>query len=166
MHHRIVECRVKLFAQAFDGGNAHLLKCGIELGHDHFHAFAVGFVLGALLQGALQIVVYRQKTGNRVCLDVAVQGVLLLLAALAEIVIFRTDTQIPIIQGSLFLLQGFNFFLLLGALEQTAFFLFALILGGRAVCVISINGFRCRLFFRLISARMANPTERRIYYGE
>ena len=108
MHHRVMEGGVKLLAQAFDLGDTQLLHGGVELGHDHLHAPAVGLVLGGLVQGPDQIVVHRQELLQGLGLDVGIEAVLLLLAAFTEIVILGAEAQVLVIQGGVLVL-AFSF---------------------------------------------------------
>ena len=109
MHDCIMERRVELFSLALDRGYAEFFQGGAELCHDHFHTLAVCLVFGTLLQGALQIVVYRQKSADCIGFDIPVQGVFFLLAAFAEVVVFRTEAQIPVIQGRLLFFKRLYF---------------------------------------------------------
>ena len=89
MHHRVVELRVELLPERFGLRHAQLFKRLAELVHDHLHALAVGLVLRALVERADQIVIHRQKLRHGVGLDVGIEAVLFLLAALAVVVILR-----------------------------------------------------------------------------
>ena len=101
VHDRVVESGVKLLAQALNLGDAQLLHGGVELGHNHLHTTAVGLVLGGLVQGPNQIVIHRQELFQGLGLDVGIETVLFLLAALAEIVILGAETQVLVVQGGI-----------------------------------------------------------------
>ena len=107
MHDGVVLVGIKGLAQAIDLLHTQLFQGGVELGHDHLHALAVGLVLGALLQGPLQVVIHRQELLHGVGFDFAVEIVLFLLAAASEVVILGANAQVLVVECGLFLFQDF-----------------------------------------------------------
>ena len=150
--------RIEFFTKALNLRDAQFLQRGAELRHDHLDAFLVGFILGVLFQGALQIIVDRQELCHGVGLDVAVERILFLLTALAEVVVLRADAQELVVEVGLLLFKGGDLlflpgrlsaesplFLLLGFLALFALFRFDVgcLFGGASL----LRVFRC-LFFR------------------
>ena len=143
VHHRIMHRRIELLTQALDFRDPQLLQCGAELRHDHLDAFLVGLVFRVLFQGALQIVIDRQELGHGVGLDVAVERILFLLAAFAEVVILRTDPQELVVEVGLLFFESGDLFLFFGGLSaESPFFLLLGILS-----FFSLRGFRVGSLF-------------------
>ena len=126
MHNSVVEGGVELLAETLYLGHAKLFHRDVELIHYHFNTAAVSLVLRGLCQRTDKIIINRQELLKRFGLDISVQAVLFLLAALAEVIILGTDTQVLVIKRVHFRLEvGLLFFFLF-----LAFFLFRLLLFG------------------------------------
>ena len=155
MHHRIVQRRVKLLSQALDLRHAQLFHRTVELVHDHLDALAVGLVLGSLLQGPFEVVVNRQELRQRIRLDIVVQGFPFLLAAPAEVVVFRADPQVPVVQLGVFLLQLFDLFFLCRGLAEAVFLLLAAVFGVLGILRLGVllRALLCGRLFGLLRRR-------------
>ena len=74
VHDGVVEVGVEFLAEALYLGDAELFHRGLELGHYHLDAAAVGLVRALQGQRTLKIVVHRKELREDVCLDVAVEA--------------------------------------------------------------------------------------------
>ena len=68
-----------------------------QLVHRHFHALFVRLIGGFLRERTLEIVIDRKELADRLGLDDRVQIVLFLLAALAEVIVFRRQTKVSVV---------------------------------------------------------------------
>ena len=138
MHHGIVETGVKLLPEALDPVYTELLKGSVKLVHYHLNALAVGLVLRGLCQRTNQIIINGEELRDGIGLDLAVQSVLLLLTALAEVIILGHQAEILVVCGfklvgqrGLFLAFLFFLLLVLGLIVLLA--LFSLFFGLRSL---------------------------------
>jgi hypothetical protein len=101
-----VQVGVKGVAHLAENLHAKTIQDLQQLRHGHLHALFVGGVFRGLVQRALQIVVDGKHLRYGVGLAVAVGLLLFLRGALAEIVIFRCQTQPGVVLGIVFFLPG------------------------------------------------------------
>ena len=94
MHHGVVQRGVECLAGFTERRHAELFEDAGELRHRHLHALFERLIGGLLGEGPFQIVVDRQKFFYRLGFDLGVEIVFFLLAAFAEVVIFRGQPQI------------------------------------------------------------------------
>ena len=126
MHNGVVESGVELLAETLYLGHTELFHRDVELIHYHLNAAPISLVLSGLCQCADKIIINRQEFLERFGLDIAVQTVLFLLAALAEVIILGADAQVLVVERvHLGLEVGLLFFFLF-----LAFFLLGLLLFG------------------------------------
>ena len=109
VHHCVVKVGVEGLTDLTENLHAQTIQNLNKLCHGHFHTLFIGGILGGLVQGPLQIVVDGKKLCHGIGLAVAVGGFLLLQGALAEIVIFRSQTQVCVMLSILFFLEGIHF---------------------------------------------------------
>ena len=99
MHDGVVQLGIEGLAHLAEGLDAQAFHDGDQAVHGHFHALLVGLVGGFLIQGPLQVVEHRQELAHGLGLDVGVEIVALLLAALAEIVVLGGQPQVAVMLG-------------------------------------------------------------------
>ena len=87
---------IEAFARFAEGRHAQLLEHACQLGHGHFHALLERIVRSFLLERTLKIVIHRQELADGLGPDVGVKIVLFALRALAEVIIFRCESQIAV----------------------------------------------------------------------
>mgnify|MGYP007098962800 CR=1 FL=1 len=123
VHRRVVQVGIKGVSRRAEALGAQALENLLQLRHGHLHALFVGGVFRGLVQRALQIVVDGKHLRYGVGLAVAVGLLLFLRGALAEIIIFRCQTQPGVMLGIVFFLPGVGILLLrfLGSLLLRGF---------------------------------------------
>ena len=96
VHHGVVPRGIKDFSDLAEARHAQTLHDLHQLVHGHFDALLVRLVGGFLRERTLEIVVDRQELADGLGFDDGVKIIFFLLAALAEIVIFRRQTKVAV----------------------------------------------------------------------
>ena len=97
VHHGVVPRGIKGFTDLAEARHAKALHDLHQLVHGHLDAFFVRLVGSLLRKGSFKVVVHRQELSDGLGPDDGVELVFFLLAALAEVVVFRGQTKVAVV---------------------------------------------------------------------
>ena len=108
VHDSVVEIGVEFIAHIAEDLHTQTVQNLDQFGHGQLNALLVGGIFGGLVQRPFQIVVNGEELGHSVGLAVAIAGFLFLDGTLAEIVVLRSQTQVCVPLGVIFLFPGID----------------------------------------------------------